>query len=78
VTNQRVVIVSGPFGRSIQSLDLGSLPGLSLDEGSDWPTGRGRYAPCFDSIADARRVYELIRRTQRDARCPVTYAALKS
>ena len=89
VTNQRVVIVSGLFGRSIQSLDLGSLPGVSLDErssgqgtisfgtnpwpyawlqGSGWPTGRGRYALCFDSIADARQVYELIRKAQRDAR----------
>ncbi len=89
VTNQRVIIVSGLFGRSVQSLDLGSLPGLSLDEkatgqgtisfganpwphawlqGSGWPTGRGRFAPAFDSIADARRVYELIRKAQRDAK----------
>ena len=87
VTKQRVVIVSGLFGRRIQSLDLGSLPGLSLDErasglgtisfgggqspnawlqGTGWPTGRARYVPCFDSIADARRVYELIRKAQRD------------
>jgi hypothetical protein len=89
VSNQRVIIVAGLFGRSIQSLDLGSLPGLSLDErtsgqgtisfgtgqwpyawmqGTGWPTGRGRYAPCFDSIADARQVYELIRRAQRDVK----------
>jgi len=89
VTDQRVVIITGLFGRSIQSLDLGSLPGLSLDEkangqgtisfgasqwpyawmqGSGWPTGRGRAVPCFDSIAGARQVYELIRRAQRDAK----------
>ena len=89
VTNQRVIIVAGLFGRSIQSLDLGSLPGLSLDEkatgqgtisfgtgqlpyawmqGAGWPTGRGRSVPCFDSIADARQVYELIRRAQQDAK----------
>ena len=87
VTNQRVMIVSGLFGRSVQSLDLSSLPGLSLDEkasghgtisfginqapytwfqGTGWPTGRGRYTPCFDSIADARPVYELIRKAQRE------------
>ena len=86
VTNQRIVIVAGLFGRSVQSLALNMLPGLSLDErasgqgtisfgaglgtawlqGTGWPTGRGRYAPpCFDSIADARRVYELIRRAQQ-------------
>jgi hypothetical protein len=86
VTNQRIVIIAGLFGRSIQSLDLNALPGLSLDEkasgqgtisfgagqapyawlqGAGWPTGRARYAPCFDSIADARQVYELIRRAQR-------------
>jgi hypothetical protein len=84
-----VIIIAGLFGRSIQSLDLGSLPGLSLDEkvngqgtisfgtgqwpyawmqGAGWPTGRGRAVPCFDSIADARQVYELIRRAQRGAK----------
>ena len=86
VTNQCVLIVSGLFGRSIQSLDLGSLPGMSLVEkasgrgtisfgvnpwpyawlqGLGWPMGRGRTTPCFDSIADARQVYGLIRRVQR-------------
>jgi hypothetical protein len=85
VTNQRIVIVAGLFGRSVQSLTLNALPGLSLNErasgqgtisfgagqglwlqGAGWPTGRGRYAPpCFDSIADARQVYELIRRAQQ-------------
>jgi hypothetical protein len=86
VTNQRIVIIAGLSGRSIQSLDLNALPGLSLNErgsgqgtisfaagqapyawlqGAGWPVGRARYAPCFDSIADARQVYELIRRAQR-------------
>src|SRR5262252_3937643 len=32
VTNQRIVIVAGLFGRSVQSLALNALPGLSLNE----------------------------------------------
>lgn len=89
LTNERVIIVSGLFQRSIKSLDLETLTGISLTERSDrsgtislgpghslyawfgqssWP-GVGQYSvPAFDSIEDAKAVYESIRDAQRDAR----------
>jgi hypothetical protein len=88
VTNERILIVSGILGRKISSIDLRSLPAMSLDErrsgegsimfgsdtpgywwmhGTGWPGANRRLVPRFDSIADARHVFELIRKAQHGA-----------
>jgi len=84
LTDQRVVIVSGPRRRSIKSLSLRTLSDVTLSEGKNgtgiitfgptippWPY-RGmqvpgmstRMVPCFDQIANARSVFDQIRRVQ--------------
>ena len=82
VTNQRILIVTRGLGGKIRSLNLRSLPGLTLSESSNgagsiqfganlWgmptmPAGRWPGFPSlgFDLIADAKQVYETIRRAQ--------------
>jgi hypothetical protein len=78
VTNQRVVIVRDGRSRSATSLDLATLPEMTLSEkrdgsgtivfGPEW-TGRGQAAsPRFELIAQARSVHETIRAAQQRAR----------
>lgn len=88
ITTERIIIVSGLFGRRTKSLNLRTLSDISLTERADgsgsiafgpthpmtqwfpsgsWP-GAGQYgAPAFDLIDRAKEVYELVRRTQREA-----------
>lgn len=43
-----------------------SLPMSGLMQGMNWWPGTNQYqAPCFDSIADAKRVYDIIRQQQK-------------
>lgn len=82
VTNQRIIILSGIFSTSIESLDLKTLPPVTLSEKSN---GRGSVAfgqptetapvgfknrqliqpPSFDSIENARNVFQIIRNAQQ-------------
>ena len=80
VTNERILIVSGLFGRNVRSLGLRGLSDLSLREtgngegsilfGSGAPYGRRRGAlgPRFELVANARNVYEIIREAQHAAK----------
>jgi hypothetical protein len=85
ITNQRVIIRSGVFGRTTKSLNLRTLSDVTLSEkrdstgtitlgptigwyswfqGTSWP-GMGKYQPpMFDSITDAKNVYDLLRKAQ--------------
>lgn len=87
VTNQRVIIRSGLFSRSVQSLNLRTLSDVSLKEkndgsgtvnlgpsnpmygmfeGMNWWPGMVQYQPpSFDSIPDAKSVYNIIREQQK-------------
>ncbi|MBS0420872.1 MAG: PH domain-containing protein [Proteobacteria bacterium] len=76
LTNERVIIISGLFSRTVQSLQVQTLTDLSLSEEASGsgtitfgPTivysGRGLRAsrssqPSFESVADAREVFERI------------------
>ena len=54
-------ITFGPLG-------FGPLgPALRWSCGTVWPGGRARSVPSFEMIADARRVYEIIRSAQKQA-----------
>jgi hypothetical protein len=87
LTNERVIILSGLFGRSVRSLSLKTLSEVNLSAkdngrgtitfgpsqpvggwyaGAGWP-GMGKYAPpAFEMIEDARQVYTLLRKAQRE------------
>ena len=89
VTSERILIVSGVFGRSVKSLSLKTLSDVSLSEKSSgagsitfgpqppfaamfagmssWPGAEKQLGPRFDSIEEAKVVYELIRSAQRSA-----------
>ena len=91
VTDQRVIIRSGLFNSTTNSLNLRALSDVSLSEGSDgrgtitfgqgnpaasrfggaaWPGTNRQSAPSFDSIDEARRIYEIIRSAQTQASKP--------
>lgn len=80
VTNERIIIRSGIFSRSVKCLDLRTMGEFSLTENAKgegtitfgvsqagikfsglaaWPGDAT--VPRFDTIADARKVYEIIR-----------------
>jgi len=83
LTNERVIIISGLFSRTVQSMQVKTLNGVSLSEEASgagtitfgpnvYHYGRGSRAsrnspPSFESIADARDVYEQICSAQKGA-----------
>jgi hypothetical protein len=84
VTTQRVLIASGGVAPALKSLDLGTLPSVSLSERPDgsgtitfgpaderpmWMRPRGQAAPpMFEASGGAKGVYDTILTAQRDAR----------
>ena len=83
LTNERVIIISGVFSRTVKSLRVQTLTGISLTEEASGTgtitfgpnmshagrgSGAGRNpAPSFESIADAREVFERICSARRGA-----------
>jgi hypothetical protein len=83
LTNERVMIISGLFSRTVQSMQVKTLNGVSLSEEASgtgtitfgpnvYDSGRGSRAdrnpsPSFESIANARDVYEQICSAQKGA-----------
>ena len=81
LTNERVIIISGLSSRTVKSLQVQTLTGVSLSEeasgtgtvmfGPNMPhsgrgSGAGRNPPLsFESIADAREVFERICSAQK-------------
>ena len=79
VTSDRIIIISGLLKETIKSLTLRTLPDISLSErgtgtisfGSTplptgWPSNRSG-PPVLEGIANARSVYETIRKAQKAA-----------
>ena len=82
LTNQRVIIVHGLLSRAVKSLQLRTVSDISLDERADgrgtitfggadarsaapgWPGAD--QAPTFDSIPQARDVFDRIWKAQRE------------
>ncbi len=71
VTNFRILIQSGIFGRSLKSISLTNLPEIILTRkesgrgtisfGQDKTYGESQYtAPKFEMISDVRNVHQLI------------------
>ena len=82
LTNERVLIISGLFRRQVKSLNLRTLPEMSLSERPDGTgtitfgpssaygrvgSGSRQTAPTFEGIASARVVYEQLRQAQKTA-----------
>ncbi len=87
LTNERVIILSGLFGRNVRMLSLKTLSDINISVKNDssgtitfgpshpmaswysgfaWP-GTGKYtAPAFEMIDNAKQVYELLRKAQRE------------
>ncbi len=89
VTDERAIIISGLFRRSVKSLNIDTLTDVALTEktdgsgtitlgptppwhnlmgGSNWPGSHQHAVPSFEMIDDARQVYEILRKSQRDAK----------
>jgi len=82
LTDRRIIIVDGGFSRTSRTVNLKTLPELSLTERRDgsgdialgvsagfsglWPS-RGVQAPALELLPNVREVFNLIRQAQRNA-----------